>query len=285
MAVAVEAQRDATAPMAQRRPRAEPGARALRLRWWRVVVLGVAAVYFLVPLYAGVRFALTNLAGQLSFSAVGQLPAQPGLGGSFLLSLRLMTVATVITLALVVPTTIYVFTRSLRLRRALDAVTILPIVIPPVVLIIGVLKVAPTALKGTPYLLGLEYAVLATPLAYRSLSGGLSSLDVATLFEAARSLGAGWWSTLRLVMIPNLRSAILSATFLTVALVFGEYTMASLDEYQTFPVWIVNFDDRNAHSSVAASMLALLVTWGVLLVIAAMDRRSGRGAMHMTGVV
>jgi putative spermidine/putrescine transport system permease protein len=259
--------------------------RLAKLRYWRAGVLVAAGVYFLVPLYAGIRFSLTDVAGNASLSAVRQLPSEPGLGAAFFLSLRLMILATTITLVLVVPTAIYVATRKPGLARILDAITILPIVIPPVVLIIGVLKVAPTLLKGTPYLLGLEYAVLATPLAYRSLSGGLAALDVVTLVEASRSLGAGWWSTLRHVMIPNLRSAILSATFLTVALVFGEYTMASLDEYQTFSVWIVNFDDQNAHVSVAASMLALLVTWLVLVVIAFIDRRSGRSAIGMTGVL
>ena len=34
----------------------------------------------------------------------------------------------------------------------------------------------------------------------------------------------------------------MSATVLTAALVLGEFTLASLDQYQTFPVWVVAFD-------------------------------------------
>jgi putative spermidine/putrescine transport system permease protein len=62
---------------------------------------------------------------------------------------------------------------------------------------------------------------------------------------------------------------------LTVALVLGEYTMATLDQYQTFPVWIVSFDQSNsAQTSVAASLAALVLTWLVLLVISMVgDRR------------
>ena len=44
--------------------------------------------------------------------------------------------------------------------------------------------------------------------------------------------------------MPNLRTAILSATVLTVALVLGEFTMASLDQYETFPARIVLFDQH-----------------------------------------
>ena len=151
------------------------------------------------------------------------------------------------------------------LRRLLEGITILPIVIPPVVLIVGVLQIAPGYLKGTPYLLGLVYVVLAMPFAYRSLDAGLRALDLKTLVEASNSLGAGWLSTLWRVLLPNLRTALLSATVLTVALVLGEFTMASLDLYQTFPVWIVAFDQTSGPVSVAASLLALFVTWLFLL--------------------
>ena len=165
------------------------------------------------------------------------------------------------------PTTVYVHLRLPRLRRLMEGVTILPIVIPPVVLIVGVLEIAPGFLKSTPYLLGLMYVVLAMPFAYRAFDAGLRALDLSTLVEAAQSLGAGWRSTLWRVMLPNLRTAMLSATVLTVALVLGEFTMASLDLYQTFPVWIVAFDQTSGPISVAASLLALFVTWIFLLAI------------------
>ena len=140
------------------------------------------------------------------------------------------------------------------LRRLFDGITIVPIVIPPIVLIIGVLQVAPTFLKSTPYLLALEYAILAMPFVYRSLDAGLRAIDLKTLVEASRSLGGRWGSTLWRVVVPNLRSGLLSATVLTVALVLGEFTMASLDLFQTLPVWIYNFaqdDGQRLHRRLA----------------------------------
>jgi putative spermidine/putrescine transport system permease protein len=160
-----------------------------------------------------------------------------------------------------------------RLRPLFDSITILPIVIPPVVLIVGVLQVAPTFLKSTPYLLALEYTILAMPYVYRSLDAGLRAIDLKTLTEASRSLGGGWRTTLWRVIIPNLRTAILSATVLTIALVLGEFTMASLDLYQTIPVWIQQFAQDDGHVSTAVSLLALVVTWIVLMVISSLDIR------------
>ena len=99
------------------------------------------------------------------------------------------------------------------------------------------------------------------PFAYRSLDAGLRAIPLTTLVEASRRSARGWITTLLRVLLPNLRSALLSATVLTVALVLGEFTMASLDQYETFPVWIVVFDQDDAHVSVAVSLLSLVITW------------------------
>ena len=247
---------------------------------WRWVILLVAAVYFLLPLWGALRFS--------GISAFSGVISQSGFTTSLWLSVRLAIVTTLITLVLMVPTTVYVHLRLPRLRRVLDGVTILPIVIPPVVLIIGVLQVAPAALKESPYLLALEYVILSMPFAYRSIDAGLRALDLKTLTDASNNLGAGWITTLWRVILPNLTTALLSATVLTVALVLGEYTMATLDLYQTFPVWIVVNDQVRAQVSVAASLLALFVTWLVLMLITLIgtfqSRRRGLGEVNLFSV-
>jgi putative spermidine/putrescine transport system permease protein len=247
---------------------------------WRWIILLVTGIYFLIPLYAALRFA-----GIASF---GKVVHQTGFSDALTLSLKLAVITTVLTMALMVPTTIYVHLRLPRLRRLLESITILPIVIPPVVLIVGVLQVSPSYLKSTPYLLGLVYVILAMPFAYRSLDAGLRSLELRTLVDAASSLGARWPATLWRVILPNLRTALLSATVLTVALVLGEFTMASLDLYQTFPVWIVAFDQTSGPVSTAASLLALFVTWIFLLLIVLLGsrraRRTGGGQVELFSV-
>jgi ABC-type spermidine/putrescine transport system permease subunit II len=185
-------------------------------------------------------------------------------------------VTTVITIALMLPTTVYVHLRLPGIRRLMEGITILPIVIPPVVLIVGVLAIAPGSLKSSAYLLSLEYVVLAMPFAYRAIDAGLRSLDLKTIVEASNSLGARWITTLMRVILPNLRTALLSATVLTVALVLGEYTMASLALYQTFPVWIYVNSQTSGQVSVAASLLALFVTWFFLMIITVLGTRQSR---------
>jgi putative spermidine/putrescine transport system permease protein len=249
-----------------------PG-RVGRKHRWRWPVLIIAGLYFLVPIYAGFNFASHVFEGPFTMKFFTGIASQPGFGSAFDLSLRLALVTLVITMVIMVPTTVYIHLRLPQLRRLFDGITLLPIVIPPVVLITGVLQVAPTSLKASTYLLGLEYAVLAMPFSYRALDAGLSAIDVKTLFDASRSLGGGSFTTLVRVILPNMRSGLLSATVLTVAMVLGEYTMASLALFATFPVWIVTNDQSSGQTSTAASLLALVVTWIVLLVISAFDRQ------------
>ena len=259
--------------------------RRSRPRVWRGVVLLVAGVYFIAPLYAGLRFSLENDNGHLSFYAISAIPAQTGFGGAFFLSLRLAVVATVLVMALMVPTSVYVHLKLPRLRRVMDFVTILPIVIPPIVLILGVVRAAPLWLKSSPYLLSLAYVILALPFVYRSLDAGLSAIDLKTLVEASRSLGGGWQRTLWHVLLPNLRPALLSATVLTIAMVLGEFTMASLDLWTTLPVWIYQFQQKDAHIATAVSMLSLIGTWLLLTLIVSLDRSQSRRARRRTGTL
>jgi putative spermidine/putrescine transport system permease protein len=265
--VAVTATAPTVAPPRSRRRR---GGGA---RWARWVVLLLAGAYFVIPLYAAYAFAVSGPDGIGAFTGIG---SQEGFLDAFTLSMTLALITTVITLVLMVPTAIWVHLRVPRVMRLFEGITILPIVIPPVVLIVGALSVAPGSLKGTPILLALLYAVLAMPFAYRSLDAGLRSIPLTTLVEASRSLGAGWTTTMIRVLLPNLRSALLSATVLTVALVLGEYTMATLDQYETFPVWIVVFDQDDAHVSVAVSLLSLIGTWILLMLISLIDTRRVR---------
>ncbi len=249
-------------------PRQAARQEAGRAAVWRWVVLLIAAVFFLLPLIVAFRFA--------GIKAFGSVISEDGFTSSLGLSVRLAVITTVITVVLMLPTTVYVRLRLPGLRRLMEGITILPIVIPPVVLIVGVLQIAPGPLKGTPYLLALEYVVLAMPFAYRAIDAGLRSLDLKTIVEASNSLGAGWARTLLRVLLPNLRTAVLSAVVLTVALVLGEYTMASLALYQTFPVWIYVNSQTSGQVSVAASLLALFVTWIFLMGITVLGTRQSR---------
>jgi putative spermidine/putrescine transport system permease protein len=264
----------------RRVPTGNPGAavsRSGKFPVWRWVILLIAAVYFLLPLYAAIRFA--------GVKAFGSVFTQPGFGSSLWVSVQIAAMTWAITMVLMVPTTIYVHLRLPAMRRFLESITILPIVIPPIVLTVGVLQVFPIQLKATMWLLGIEYVILAMPFAYRAIDAGLRSIDLKTLTEASSNLGGGWLTTMWRVVLPNLGTSLLSSTVLIVALCLGEFTMASLNLVTTFPVWIVQTDQLDANISVSASIIALVVTWLFLMLIVTIGshrgRRTGAGEVNL----
>ena len=93
-----------------------------------------------------------------------------------------------------------------------------------------------------------------------------SPSDVKTLVEASRSLGASWPKVFLKVIIPNLWQSILSASFISIAVVLGEYTVASLLGRMNLQVALYQLGQSNSQISTAMSLLALL--FGVVLLVA-----------------
>jgi putative spermidine/putrescine transport system permease protein len=266
--------------------RARP-ARVAKARVWRWVILTLAAVYFAGPLAAAAEFSLRQGGTGYGVDNYLAIVRDPALSAALGSTLQIALATIVVTLALMVPTVVYVRLRLPRLALLLEGVTVLPIVIPPVVMAAGMafmqanftdevsvwLFASPvTAL--TPF-----YVILALPFTYRSLDAGLRAIDLQTLVEAARNLGAGWWTVLGRVILPNIRTAVLGAAFLTLALVLGEVVIARILLYVTFPVQVVETGQTSAGVSVALSLAAILLTWVLLLVLSFAGGRGRRGSV------
>jgi putative spermidine/putrescine transport system permease protein len=240
---------------------------------------------------ASVQFSLeAGYDGRLSLSAYSQALTEPGLGSSLLTSVEVALGAMAVTLALLVPTVIFVNLRFPRWRAVLDAISLLPLGVPSVVIVLGVLgayRSLPNWFTGKPVILALVYVILALPYSYRAIDAGVRSIDLRTLVDAGRSMGAGWGKLLARLLLPNLRSGILAAAFLTVALSLGEFAIASIMGFNTFPVWLVGVEGNNPYVAVALSIAALVVTWFLLvgLALAGSGRRRRTSGAFGGGLV
>ncbi|MEV0624985.1 ABC transporter permease [Nonomuraea wenchangensis] len=263
---------------------AAPAKAPARPRVWRGLVFLVAGLYFLVPLGASLWYTLYSPGSGVSFAPYAELLTAEGFASSLTLSLGLAAATIVVVLLLALPAMLAVRLFAPRLRPVMEVLCTLPLVVPPITFVAGLSTalrngtelLAPTPFwatiiavqdPGFPIVLVLAYVVLVLPFVYRSLDAGLRTMDVRTLVEAARNLGASWPYVLFRVVVPNLRSALASASFLTLALVLGEYTVASLLGYQPFAVWIVTVSGSKGQLSVAVSILSLLIIWLLLLAV------------------
>jgi putative spermidine/putrescine transport system permease protein len=249
------------------------GALRRRIAPGAVVWLALGAAYFLIPLVATLLFSLKGeLTGKCcTLASYGTILDDPqfakALRQSFILSLE--TIA--LTLAILVPTVYWVHLKLPRLRPVISFLALIPFVVAPIILVVGLLDVfrgTPQWFYAEPYgFLVAAYVILAFPYVYFSLDSGFRAIDVHTLTEAAQSLGATWRTTLFRVILPNIRAAALAGAFLTLAIVMGEFTIASLAAFDTFPVYIQYINQTKAYPAAAVSLMSFGITWAAMLAL------------------
>jgi putative spermidine/putrescine transport system permease protein len=252
--------------------------RRRRLNLFRYVVFTVFSLFFLLPLAAMVRFSLEGkTTGSWSVTAWTQIVSYPGLLSAIEITLELAVLTCVATLVLLLPTMIWIRLRVRWFTRAFEFLCLLPLTIPAIVLVVGL---GPVYNKIEHYQLSAlmlfwVYVILALPYAYRALATGLDAIDVTTLAEAARSLGAGWFTVMVRVIMPNMRQAILNALLLSSALVLGEFTIAEILNYVTMPVALFNISRAATNAGVlfSTSAAALGFTFILLLILSYAGRQ------------
>jgi putative spermidine/putrescine transport system permease protein len=244
--------------------------RGRRLGSWVVALLG--ALYFVVPLVGTFEFSLRYLRGSYSLEAYRIVVADPQFIATFTYSAVLALGAIVVGVALVVPTAYWIQFRLPALRPVVEFITLLPLVIPAIVLVFGYVRIYSSAslvpltatARTTDLLLMFGYVTLALPYLYRSIDTGLRAIDVRTLTQAAQSLGAGWSTILLRVILPNVRVAVLSGAFLTFAIVIGEFTIASLLDRPAFGPYLQLIGANRAYEPAALAIISFALTWACM---------------------
>lgn len=256
-----------------------------RLGAWNAFWLIVVGLYFIVPLIGTLQFSLQTGQTSYGFDAYQSIFNDPAFSDSFFLSLKLAIATVALSLLLLVPTIYWVALRLPRFRRTMDMLAILPLVVPPITLAVGVLQIFQpiTWLISGPQILVVVYVILALPYTYRALDAGMRTLNVRTLTEAAQSCGANWLTILLSVILPNLRFAMVSSAFLTLTLVMGEYTVSSLMLFNTFSVYMQYIGQSKANPAAALAIISLLLTWGAMFGILYLGRGVGRREVQIGG--
>jgi putative spermidine/putrescine transport system permease protein len=255
--------------------------RRLNLRLFRTVVLLLAGAFFLLPIAAMFEFSTrgNSIGAPRTMEAWSQIAQTPGLVRGIIVSLELAVITSVAMMAVLLPTMVWVRLRLKGLSRILEFICLLPLVVPAIALVVGLKPIFIwIEINVTASTLGLAFAypILVLPYGYRTLDAGLASIDLRTLSEAARSLGASWATVILRVVIPNMPSAILNATLLSVALVLGEYTVANLLNYQNMQVEIAYVGLTSAGTSIAVAVASLLFTFLLLFLLSIVGRALSR---------
>ncbi|MGW2846763.1 ABC transporter permease [Streptomyces sp. NPDC001108] len=244
------------------------------------------AVFFLlfVPLFAVPL--LVILAASFTTNWSGAFPSGPttkhyaaATGGDSLqaLTTSLITAVSASLLALTVGSWAALAAASLRRRgkRFLDALFMLPVAVPSVVVGLAVLVAfsrPPMLLNGTRWIVILAHTILVTAFAYSSVSAAIVRLD--PMYEqAAASLGARPGYVLWRIRLPLLLPSLTAAAGLCFALSMGELSATMMlypPDWTPLPVQIFAATDRGSLFTGAAVAVVLMGT--TLLVLLGVSR-------------
>jgi putative spermidine/putrescine transport system permease protein len=249
----------------------------LKLQIFRVGVLVISGAFFLIPIGAMIEFSTRGNAidAPRTLQAWVNIVKAPDLGDAIIASLQLAVITSVAMLVLLLPTMVWVRLRLPQLSRVVEFICLLPLTVPAIALVVGIVPIyrwIGVNVTSSILTLAFAYLILVLPYSYRALDAGLASIDLKTLSEAARSLGAGWGTVMLRVIVPNMSSALLNACLLTVALVLGEFTFANLLLFQNLQVAILYIGLVSAGTSIAVSVASLLFAFTLLMVLAFVGR-------------
>ena len=269
---------------ASQRPSGMQRRRQWRLNIFRYLVFTAYGLFVALPLLALFRYSLEgkNL-GTWSLTGWKDIVSYPGLASAVELTLELAVITSAVMLVLLVPTMIWIKLRVRWFSRTFEFLCLLPLTIPAISLVVGLGPVYNLLQRVVLSALQLfwVYVILALPYAYRALAAGLSGIDVKTLSEAARSLGASWFTVIVRVIAPNMRQGILNAVLLTFSLVLGEFTIAYLLLYTNLQVELYSISRNTPNAGVlfSTSFAALLFAFALLMILsyAGRGRRRSRG--------
>lgn len=253
-------------------------------RFWSWLVFILGAAYFIVPLIATFEFSLRMRRGEYSLDAYASVFADPRFHATFGYSTLIGLFTIVVGVLVIVPAVYFVRLRMPWLRPFVEFVTLLPLVIPALVLVYGYIRLYNSSsiipftgsALGTDLLLTGAYVTLALPYMYRAVDTGMRTIDIGTLTEAAQIMGANQVQIIWQIILPNILVAILSGAFLTFAIVIGEFTIASLLNRPAFGPYLVGIGTNRAYEPAALAIISFIITWGAMGMINVLGRFAPR---------
>ncbi len=237
---------------------------------WGFLLFGL--LFFILPLLGLFEFSLSMRREGYTFDAYRSVLADPQFRATFLYSVLAALATIFMGVMIVVPTAYWVRLRMPWLRPYVEFITLLPLVIPAIVIAFGFIRMFNTSsilplmgsTAGTTFLLICGMTCLSLPYMYRAVDTGMRTIDIKTLTEAAQSLGAGWGTILFRIILPNVLLAVLSGAFITFAIVIGEFVFPALLNLPAFAPYMQNVGANKAYEPMALAVIAFGITWGCM---------------------
>ncbi len=247
------------------------------IRWALAAIAALVAVFMLAPLAVAVLVSFSSSSvfnlppPEWSWRWYESLGRKDGLVPALILSLKVATVSTAISLVLGTLCAIAIEHGRFRGREAVLAFLVSPLMMPGLVVGVALLQgLREIGLRDVTAALVVGHIVITLPYITRTVHASLALFDL-TLIDAARTLGLSYPQAILKVMVPGLAPAFLTSGLFAF--------LASLDNYpisifltdarnKTLPIEILRYLEETPDPTIAAISSALILFTIVILFIA-----------------
>ena len=242
------------------------------------LVLLVCTILALVVIYLPLGIVVLNsfnTSGSFAWPPTGltlewwdRALSSPGARDALWVSLRVATLATLVSLVLGTMAALALQRHRFFGRNAVSLLVILPIALPGIVTGIALQNAFKTVLGINLGFLTLvvAHATFCIVTVFNNVQARLRRLG-GNLEEASMDLGAGPFTTFRLITFPMLRSALLAGGLLSFALSFDEIivtTFTAGPREETLPLWILNNMFRAQQAPVVNVVAAAVIVLSIV---------------------
>ncbi|MCI4461472.1 MAG: ABC transporter permease subunit [Thermogladius sp.] len=183
-----------------------------------------------------------------------------------------------VTIYLLVIMFLFLRERSRWVHTFVEVSVLIPLMLPAILIALAIYEVyRPTMLGGTYWILVFAHLTIVSPYVFRNLYSVARMIDMKTLIEAARSLGAGVLTATYRVILPNIYHGLIGAMLLAFAVSFGDFEMANLLapwQYRTVTIAIFQYFFKNAWNASAIILLVIIVSVLTSFLVAYLSRKA-----------
>jgi putative spermidine/putrescine transport system permease protein len=271
--------------------------------WMRRVLFGLVTAYVTLPILAALLYSLsTSWTGNdgrvlpdgytlhwwTGLISDDRLVAAVGRS----LMVALLTVA--IVTAMIVPPLYWAYVRNPRLRTLMSTVALIPFALPFVVMAFGIKEVTSHIPVVSEYssswqMVVVGHVALCFPFFLWPVDAAMAAAGIPRLHEAAQTSGANAFTTLVRVVIPNIRTGLLTGSILVFAISFGEYSIAKVitgASFETVPVWQVQLTPVNGGGNPNGVAVMSVITFALFFAVSlfAALTKGGTSVQALPGV-
>jgi len=186
---------------------------------------------------------------------------------TILLSIQIALACLACTLLLGVPAAYVLARKTNALTRAIEELMVMPVAIPGLATALALIVTfgAWGELRRSWVFILIGHVLFTLPFMVRSVLAVLASIDLKTLEEGARSLGANFGQRFFGIVLPNCRSGIVAGSLMVVTLSLGEFNMTLLLHTPLTPTLPVGLADSYASLRIEIGSAYTLVFFVIII--------------------